>query len=314
MMEPMLNDLPLPAQAADVVAVVSAFNPDQDNVDNIEWLLRYVSQVVVVDDGSTADVSRVLDQMRQIGAVVIELSRNSGIAAALNTGIKEARSRWNPLWIATMDQDSRYSGDYIAEALRAAATSAEPSTVAMICAASHNHIALPLMQAGPEPEIFDPMTSGSLVRATTFDEIGYFNEDFFIDCVDSEFNARIRQAGLRTLAAKACNLDHSLGVARPMMIAGWHARLGSKKLFIYYHSPFRVYYITRNSVVMARTYFLKQPSWILRRMYMELQSHVVRFLFGPNRKKHAIAFFAGLRHALSGRMGKIDDSLANKLR
>lgn len=305
---------PVPAQPSAVVGVVSAYNPDQDNVENIKWLLQYVSCVVVVDDGSSTDVASVLDEMRQLGAVVIRLDQNSGIAAALNTGIKEARKRWNPKWIATMDQDSRFAGDYIAEALKAAETSADPSTVAMICAGTHNHVALPLVGHGPEPEVFDPMTSGSLVRATTFDRIGYFNEEYFIDCVDSEFNARLRQARLRAIAAGGCNLDHSLGVARPMVILGWHARVGAKKLFIYYHSPFRVYYITRNSLVMARTYFLKQPRWVLRRLYMELQSHVVRFLFGPNRRKHAMAFGFGLRDAVLGRMGKIEESLAAKLR
>jgi rhamnosyltransferase len=137
---------------------------------------------------------------------------------------------------------------------------------------------------------------------------------FFIDCVDSEFNARLRERGLRALAGRGCNLEHSLGNARPMKILGWHARVGSKKLYVYYHAPFRVYYITRNSMILARRYALKQPKWVVRRIYMEIQSHVVRFGFGPNRRKHFIAATAGVRDALRQKMGKIDDSLAARLR
>ena len=99
-----------------------------------------------------------------------------------------------------------------------------------------------------------------------------------------------------------------------MKLLGWHARIGAKKLYVYDHAPFRVYYITRNSLVLARRYAVKQPKWVLRRIYMEIQSHVVRFGFGPNRRKHFIAAIAGVRDAGRQKMGKIDDSLAARLR
>jgi rhamnosyltransferase len=47
---------------------------------------------------------------------------------------------------------------------------------------------------------------------------------------------------------------------------------------------------------------------------MEIQSHVVRFGFGPNRRKHFVAATAGVRDALRQKMGKIDESLAARLR
>lgn len=300
--------------SAGVCGVVSAFNPGAENVANVSWLMRYVKHVVVVDDGSPGDVSRALEEMERAGAVVVRLATNSGIARALNVGIREAIERWNPEWIVTMDQDSRFTGDYVASALATAQASHTPETVGMVCAESHNHIPLPTWGSQEEPQIFDPMTSGTLVRTSTFKDVGLFDEGFFIDCVDSEFNARLRERGLRALAGRGCNLEHSLGNARPMKILGWHARLGSKKLFIYYHAPFRVYYITRNSLILARRYALKQPAWVLRRIYMEIQSHVVRFGFGPNRKKHLVAATAGVRDALRQKMGKIDETLAARLR
>jgi rhamnosyltransferase len=179
-----------------------------------------------------------------------------------------------------MDQDSRFTGNYVASALATARSSHDPGSVGMVCAESHNHIPLPTWGGQEEPQIFDPMTSGPLVRTSSFKAVGFFDEGFFIDCVDSEFNARLRERGLRALAGRGCNLEHSLGNARPMKILGWHAQVGSKKLYVYYHAPFRVYYITRNSLVLARRYALKQPKWVVRRIYMEIQSHVVRFGFG----------------------------------
>jgi rhamnosyltransferase len=298
----------------EVCGVVSAFNPGAENVANVSWLLRFVEHVVVVDDGSPGDVSEALADMEKAGAVIVRLGTNSGIARALNVGVKEAISRWDPEWIVTMDQDSRFTGDYVTSALATARSSRQPETVAMVCAESHNHIPLPTWGSQDEPQIFDPMTSGTLVRTETFRSVGFFDEDFFIDCVDSEFNARLREHGLRALVGRGCNLEHSLGNSRPMKLLGWHARIGAKKLYVYDHAPFRVYYITRNSLVLARRYAVKQPKWVLRRIYMEIQSHVVRFGFGPNRRKHFIAAIAGVRDAGRQKMGKIDDSLAARLR
>ncbi|WP_232083316.1 glycosyltransferase [Arthrobacter sp. SO5] len=303
-----------PRQFGSVAAVVSVFNPAAAAVENVRWLLRYVPHVVVVNDGSSADVTAVLSQMKALGAVVISLGVNSGIAAALNTGIQAARTRWSPEWVVTMDQDSRFSGDYIGQALDAEKMSRNPETIAMVCAQLHNGMPLPVLNADTEAEVFDPMQSGTLIRATVFDRVGYLDEALFIDCVDSEFNARVRNAGLRAIAGPGCNLEHSLGDARPLRVLGWHARLGQKRLFVHYHAPFRVYYITRNSLVMARKYFRQQPLWVIRRMGMELQSHVVRLVYGPNRRKHALATLSGIRDAMRGRLGKIDEQLAARLR
>ncbi|WP_258802650.1 glycosyltransferase [Pseudarthrobacter sp. NS4] len=311
-MEPVESESVQPREG--VCGVVSAFNPGPENVANLKWLLRFVDHVVIVDDGSPGDVAQALADMEKLGAVILRLGTNSGIARALNVGVKEAVGRWNPEWVLTMDQDSRLTGDYVTAALATAHSSREPESVAMVCAESHNNIPLPTWGGQEEPQIFDPMTSGTLVRTETFQFVGYFDEGFFIDCVDSEFNARLREHGLRALAGRGCNLEHSLGNARPMTIFGWHARVGAKKLYVYYHAPFRVYYITRNSLILARRYAVKQPTWVLRRIYMEIQSHVVRFGFGPNRRKHFIAATAGVRDALRQKMGKIDESLAARLR
>ena len=303
-----------PTQFSTVAAVVSVFNPTTDAVSNIRWLLRYVPHVVVVNDGSTAAVEPVLAQIEELGAEVLSLEVNSGIATALNTGIKAARERWSPEWVVTMDQDSRFTGDYIRQALESEEGSQSRETVAMICAQLHNGVPLPVLDGEPEAEVFDPMQSGTLIRVTALDRLGYLDESLFIDCVDSEFNARARSAGLRAIAGQGCNLEHSLGDARPLRVLGWHARLGQKRLFVHYHAPFRVYYITRNSLVMGRRYFRQQPRWVLRRMTMEFQSMAVRLVYGPNRRKHALATVTGIRDALRGRMGKIDDKLAARLR
>lgn len=301
-------------QSSGVAGVVSVFNPATDSIANVRSLLEYVPNVVVVDDGSSNDVGSILAEMTAAGAIVVSLETNSGIAAALNAGIKVARDRWAPEWVITMDQDSRFDSEYIRHALEAEASSLSRETVGMICAESHNGFLLPVLNDSAEREIFDPMQSGTLIRTAVFDKLGYLDESLFIDCVDTEFNARLRNAGFRAIAAPGCDLQHSLGDARPLRVFKWHVRIGQKPLFVYYHAPFRVYYITRNSLVVARRYFRRQPGWVMRRMTMELQSLILRMVYGPHRYRHAIATVNGLRAAMRGRMGKIDEKLAARLR
>lgn len=298
------------AHRTETAAVVSSYNPDDTLPAHVESLLQQVQNVVVVDDGSPHDVDAVLAKVETLGALVVRLDRNSGIAAALNAGIRRAREEWDPAWIMTMDQDSRLTTDYVSKALASVdADGLQPAPIAAVCAERHNGIPLPTMDFRRRREIFDPMQSGTLYRSEAFSQVGYLDESLFIDCVDSEFNARLRRAGYHLAIGSGCDLVHSLGKSRPMAFLGWHARIGEKKLYVYEHAPFRVYYITRNSLNLARRYARSQPVWVARRIYMELQSHAVRVLFGPRRKQNVVAMIAGVRDAATGHLGPIPASV-----
>lgn len=298
-----------------VAIVLSAFNPPDDLPARVRDWTRWFGPVVVVDDGSPNAGPSVWARLEEAGATVLHNPRNMGIAHALNVGITHARHTSHPDWVLTMDQDSAMDRDYLRHAFEALDATGEPRRIGMIAAATQNGVALKTM-AGPRgiTEVLDPMQSGTLMRADMFDDIGYLREDYFIDSVDSEFNARARNHGYVLLAAPQCDLTHSLGAGRPMVIFGWRAHIGAKKLTVIYHAPFRVYYITRNNIYTATKYMWRQPVWVARRMYMELQSHVVRFAFGPNRRLLFIAMAHGVGDALLHRTGPIPDSLASRLR
>lgn len=303
-------------RTAAVAAVVSSFNPGPELVRNVEALLEQVDRVTVVDDGSTRDITSVLDGIKAAGAGIVRLQRNSGIAAALNAGIRAELDQGDVAWIMTMDQDSRLGPDYVESALKTAASSKSPDSVGLVGAESHNGARVKAYAGTDpdEPEVFDPMQSGCLVRTAAIHSAGLLDEDLFIDCVDSEFNARLRSRGYRLLAGRGCDLVHSLGESRPMRILGWHVAVGPKKLSVYYHAPFRVYYISRNILVLAKRYVRTQPHWVAQRLFLEVQSHVIRFIYGPRRGKHLLAFLSGTRDGILNRLGRIGPELEQRLR
>ena len=55
------------------------------------------------------------------------------------------------------------------------------------------------------------ITSGMLVRRSAFADVPGFREDFFVDCVDSDFCLRVRRSGRRVVRDAALVLPHSIG-------------------------------------------------------------------------------------------------------
>lgn len=290
-----------------IAAIVTSFNPSSDLIDHVRGLKNVVTHVLVVDDGSTLDPAVILRTLEEDGITVIRLPRNSGIATALNEGIRRARALWEPDWILTMDQDSTLDDSYTRNALRTAqdvlAMGMHPG---LVSPESHNGKPVKVLNGSDRPvQAFDPMQSGCLIPVSVLDEVGLFDESLFIDCVDTDFNLRIRAAGYSTPVGVGCNIKHSLGETRPMTLMGRPVRVGGRDLQILYHSPVRVYYITRNIWVMVRRYFSSNPVWMMRRLWMEIESNLVRLAFGPRRAKFGYAWLIGIRDAVALDLGQI---------
>ncbi|WP_240720844.1 glycosyltransferase [Pseudarthrobacter sp. NamE2] len=294
---------------ARVVAIISAFHPPADLPVRVQALNAQVLHTVVVDDGSDATGKNpVLQELEALGCTVIRMPGNVGIAAALNKGIEAALAAWSPDFVVTLDQDSALDEGYIAAALHTYfEAKAQGVEAGLVSAESHNGLHVPLLTRRAEfPEAFDPLQSGALIPVTTLKVVGVLDERLFIDCVDSEFNLRVRSHGLATLIGKGCNMTHALGHAQPMMLLGWHVSVLGVKRHVHSHPPFRVYYMTRNSIYLWRQYGARFPGWLVRRLRFQLESDIFRLLYGANRKGQLRAFVRGCWDGWLGRLGKID--------
>lgn len=295
-----------------VVAIISAFHPPADLPGRVQALSGQVLHTVVVDDGSDlTETDPVLQELASLGCTVVRMPDNVGIAAALNRGIEIAMESWSPDFVVTLDQDSALDEGYIAGALETYFQARTQGIEAgLIGAQSHNGLNVPLLARGVEfPEAFDPLQSGAVIPVRTLRTVGMLDERLFIDCVDSEFNLRVRSHGLATLIGKGCNMTHALGHAQPMMLFGWHVSVLGVKRHVHSHAPFRVYYMTRNSIYLWRQYGARFPGWLVRRLRFQVESDVFRLLYGANRKGQLHAFVRGCWDGWLGRLGKIDPSL-----
>ncbi|TQJ33074.1 glycosyltransferase [Arthrobacter sp. SLBN-122] len=298
-----------------VAAIVTSFNPSVDLISHVSDLRKLVTHILVVDDGSSQDASPILRTLEEDGVDVVLLPQNSGIANALNEGIRRARTLWGPDWILTMDQDSALGNNYVQNALRSFQNATEKGMrVGLVSPESHNAKPVKVLNGSQDViQAFDPMQSGCLIPVAVLDEVGLFDESLFIDCVDTDFNLRIRAAGYSTPVGSGCNIEHSLGETRPMTIMGRPVRVGGRSLQIIHHSPVRVYYITRNIWIIVRRYFSNDRAWMVRRLWMEVESNIVRLAFGPHRTKFVRAWVTGIRDAVAADLGRIRPQDAARL-
>lgn len=301
-------------QQDSVVAILSLFNPPAEVVDRVRRLQQQVDYAVVVDDGSPSPDEATFTKLADV-AQVIRLGENKGIAAALNAGIRHARAIGDPAWLMTLDQDSEIGTGFVEKALQAAEQAKRAGIrVGAITPESHNGAPIDMLpEKGGFREGFDPMQSGTLISASALDHVGLLDESLFIDAVDSEFTARLRQRRYRLIAGEGCDLSHTLGQARPMKILGRRIKIAGRELNVYYHAPFRVYYMARNSVRLTRKYLLRQPAWILKRVALESIFHLIRISFGPHRMTMLRAVVLGIRDGLLGRKGRIPATVKDKL-
>ena len=181
----------------DVLAVVVSYNGLQKTKQTVDALRRQVGHVHIVDNGSDTESLGVLESLeREPGITVERLGENRGVGYALNRGVQRAR-QMGCTWLLTMDQDSVVDGSLI-EAYRVAVEQ-DPGRVCLaprITTSSRRKDAVGGV-------IRYAITSGNLIRVSLFDQIGLYDEGFFVDCIDFDFCLRLRRADARHVAALA---------------------------------------------------------------------------------------------------------------
>ncbi len=281
-----------------VVAVVTAYDPGPQLATLVDEVAPQVAAVVVVDDGSTSGLD-VIEALEERPEVSVLRQPNAGVAAALNAGVRAALTDEHADAVLTLDQDSGLPPTYVERAV-AAWRDAEARRIPVAFVAAATYSGRPAPTRGVVhgfARAFDPMQSGSLVPATTYRDVGCYDEGLVIDAVDSEFTVRCLAAGLEPLIAPGCDLEHGMGERTAVHLLG-------RDLAYNHHSADRVYYMARNGTLVARRHARDEPAWVLRRLVEEAKAHTLRLALDPARAQLARAAAAGLRDGIRGRTGR----------
>lgn len=304
-----------------VIAVVVSFNPDTgDFLKLLEALQPQVANVVVVDNGSSSDLTSIMAQWSGQNVELLQMQENFGIAAAQNTGIERAM-KLGADFVLLSDQDSVPSSSMVAELL-AAVKSAHADPVAPPVAAvgpatvdsRTGRASFFVIERSGIPRMWQPpadikklppiieveflIASGTLIPIDVIKRIGAMRSNYFIDHVDTEWCFRAKAAGYRVLGVPASRLEHQLGDAVKRI---WF--FGSRQVM--YHSPLRDYYMFRNTLQMLRD---TPMSWIWKIHFLwRLMQFAGYFLmFAGERWLRLQRMTMGLVHGLKGLSGCLE--------
>ncbi len=228
--------------------VVVLYNPEETIIDNITSYLDNVEKLYIIDNSESKN-TELINEIVSISkkCIYIDNNGNQGIAHALNVGARLAIENAAD-WLLTMDQDTSFSENdliKIQEELLAV-----DSTNTAIVSPSH--------YLGDDIKPFYNeivMTSGNLINLHLFEKIGEFDENLFIDSVDTEYCLRIYSMKYKIKRIPSVILNHNLGDIKEYKILGVKFKPTN-------HNPIRRYYITRNRFYVWDKYNTLYPSFI----------------------------------------------------
>jgi rhamnosyltransferase len=204
-----------------------------------------------------------------------------------------------------MDQDSLVQPGFVWELEQAAAAAkAVGLSVGMI--APGNVTGLPSRALRTHKGVIigdEPVQSGLLIPAACLDAVGNFNEELFIDGVDSEFYLRAKARKLSCIVAPKASLLHSLGTVVPASVGSWHLKLRGQPLTVRTAASWRYYYIVRNRLLLARKFAARELYWTLRGLILDARHIVIVSVLAAGRRERLSFAWQGLRDGVRGRSG-----------
>ncbi|MCI6767842.1 glycosyltransferase [Porcincola intestinalis] len=294
------------------------YNPDFRRLKlTIASVCDQVSGLIFVDNGSGQDCACQIRELlterygKNTDDILIENHENRGIAAALNQIMTQAK-RMGYSHVLTLDDDSRCD----AELVRVLKHCLRYPKAGMICPDAvqedESHDQEEEANADDNATGFgtccerspmngmshhvslaeDCITAGSLVSVAAWRESGGFDEKMFIDFVDMDFCATLREHGYRIYHVSNIAVHQRYGnVSKSFRIFG-------KKFYRFNYPPVRIYYSVRNQIYFIRKHRGRHSIRISSRLLFLFGYIGKHLVFENNRVACAKAILQGCKEGI----------------
>lgn len=286
-----------------IFAIVITYKPNKDLLVNLSEVSKYVDHIIVVDNNTHKKHFDFSKYTFPDNVTLISNKYNLGIATALNIGVREA-FRQSAEWILTLDQDTFLSKESFKKMVDAYLNNNNKETVGLLAPVHYDketgfqsrylrYLKEPYSQSNIV------MSSGNLIPKSTFDKVGYYDDDLFIEYVDHDFCLRIRKCGLKVYLVKDAMMAHSLGAVRVH-------RFGNFFFFSHNYLAVRRYYRARNRIILYRRHF---GYWIIHDQEFFLKDLIKILLVEDNKFAKFKATILGFIDGLLSRLGSFDGAI-----
>ncbi|TQN55424.1 glycosyltransferase family 2 protein [Raoultella planticola] len=280
--------------------VIVLFNPSDANIKHLESLASSGITLAVVDNSPS------FNNIEGDNILYIHNKNVGGIAGALNKGINTLLRKGYDFFY-TFDQDSIFDSSYFDKMnLFKANEKAE-----IVCPdfydinAKTHGMFIHLDRwgyhdvRGGKTASF-AITSGMGISKNAWEVIGEFNEDYFIDHVDSEYCLRASNCGINIYVNYDVCIEHEIGKREKHKFLGVTLKPNN-------HNYIRKYYIVRNGTHCAIKMLRKSPSFFNLNLLRVIHEFLCVILYEQEKIKKLKFMFRGLRDATTGRLGDIKE-------
>jgi rhamnosyltransferase len=261
-----------------VCAVVITYHPQPEDIGDLASIREQVQYAVVVDNASDdRSLMSLREKCQSLDVHLIENAANLGIAAALNTGIRWAISKGCE-WVALFDQDSKPEPGFVEKlllefTLRRGHEKCGIMVPALADARSNRPLDFERTKTG---ELLAVQTSGSVMPTVVFEQEGWFDESFFIDCVDYDYCLRIKDRGWKFEQCRDALLRHKPASYKEYRV------LGRRIFAVTNYSATRRYYRTRNIIWMFRKHWKTNLAFCLHLNWSNMKD-LIKIIVEQNR-------------------------------
>lgn len=272
-----------------LAGVVVLFNPSEDVVHNINSYINYIDCLYIIDNSPSNDFMGKMQHINQNEKInYLFLNGNNGVGPAINIGARLADEHGYE-WLLTMDQDSRFNN--VIEMINYIKNDRQSHLVGIY---SPFHDTGTRVRA-KEDITYEKtlMTSGNIINLNIYFKVGGTDEIFFIDCADHDLCLTINEAGYFVKRLNFCTLKHALG--NDIVI------INGKE--ITNHSPFRRYYMTRNTLYLVEKHIFKSTRYSLKYFRSFLGNTLSCFLYEDQKIKKLGYISLGFIHYILRKKG-----------
>ena len=284
-----------------IFAIIVSYEPNHSLIRLYNSIKEQVDKIVIIDNNSCNKDSIEILKTLENNVYVIYNKQNLGVAAALNQGLKIAIDK-NYKWILTLDQDSEFLPNTYNYLLESYETLKDKDKIMIIAPKSIERINLKEISKDITnykniiwKDVVLNLTSGSLIKAESFNKIGFFDDKLFIEQVDNDFCYRLIKNKYKIKMAENIIFIQEIGDAKK--ICGCIVRN---------HNPGRKYYLSRNVTIMLKRYFFIAPYTTIRYFLGgTIFSWIKILLFEQEKIKKIICGLKGFIDAIFSVYGKL---------
>ena len=280
-----------------IAACVIVYNPDESIIQNIQSYINYINRLYLIDNSESINISLHNSFNSLSHITIIHNGNNEGIAKRLNQACGLAiNDGFN--YLLTMDQDSYFDESAILKYFGCIETINEKNASMF----GINYRQKKIEENCSYKEVKFLITSGSVINLKTYPTIGGFDENIFIDFVDTEYCFRSIQKGFKIIELSNIYMHHSLGESVEK-----YSLKTLKKTSRSFHSATRLYYMTRNFFYIDYIY-KKDFSAELKILKKDLVNRIKnKILYGSKRFRTLKTLYKAIKDFRANKMGKLPD-------